>query len=158
MLWLGWSSQFTGPAPICQLVDPQSALAPTPVVVTSTDALIKVEGMTVTVDNPFKVALVIVLVPTGVGVGVNVGVGGIGVGVFVGVGVGVKVGVGGIGVGVFVGVGVGVGVFVGVATTIPPVNVKVELAPELQVSLLNAVKTTLYDPLLAGAVIENTSL
>jgi len=134
------------PAPTCQLVEPQLALDPIPVVVTSTDELMELEGVTITEDDPLRVALVIVRVPTGVGVGVGVFVG-VGVGVFVGVGVGVFVGVGvgvlvSVGVGVFVGVGVGVfvgvgvGVFVGDETIIPPVRVNVALALRLQASSL----------------------
>jgi hypothetical protein len=49
------------PAPTFQLVDRQRLFVPVPSVVTLTDALIDVEGATVTLEEPFKVAEVMVL-------------------------------------------------------------------------------------------------
>lgn len=111
--------------------------------VTSTDEVMELEGITVTDEEPLRVALVIVRVPTGVGVGVGAEVG-VGVGVLVGVGVGV-------------GVKVGVGVFVGEITVIPFVKVKALLLFREQPSSLQTIKLTLYVPLLAGAVMVNVS-
>lgn len=44
------------------------AVGPLPVVVTSTDELIELEGMTVTEEDPLRVTLVIVRVPGAMGV------------------------------------------------------------------------------------------
>lgn len=57
---MGWSTQIARLVPICQLVERHRPFVPVPVVVTLTDALIDVDGATVTLVEPLRRAEFIV--------------------------------------------------------------------------------------------------